>query len=166
MTTTGATTTGATTTADLLTVRAVQPEDRPRWREMYAAYAHFYRLDLSAEQLEHVWSWLLDDAHEVEGLVAETATGRLVGLAHYRPFSRPRFAGVGGFLDDLFVDPDARGAGAADALLLALQDIAAQRGWNVVRWVTADDNYRARAKYDQYAARTPLITYDMPPGQP
>jgi hypothetical protein len=34
----------------------------------------------------------------------------------------------------------------------------------VIRWITADDNYRARAKYDQLASRTPWITYDMQTG--
>ncbi len=33
----------------------------------------------------------------------------------------------------------------------------------MIRWITADDNYRARAKYDRFAARTPWITYDMEP---
>jgi len=30
-----------------------------------------------------------------------------------------------------------------------------------VRWITADNNYRGRAKYDQHATRTTWITYDM-----
>ncbi len=57
-----------------------------------------------------------------------------------------------------------RGGGAADALLRALRERAAERGWSVVRWITADDNYRARGKYDQVAVRTTWVTYDMPPG--
>ena len=86
----------------------------------------------------------------------------LVGLAHYRPFARPLAATVGGYLDDLYVAPEARGSGAADALLARLREIAADRGWSVVRWITADDNHRARAKYDQVATRTMWVTYDMP----
>jgi ribosomal protein S18 acetylase RimI-like enzyme len=83
-----------------------------------------------------------------------------------RPFARPLSGTVGGFLDDLHVDAPARGTGAVDALLHALQQLAVERGWSVVRWITADDNYRARAKYDQVAVRTTWVTYDMPPGQP
>ncbi len=93
-------------------------------------------------------------------------TGRVVGLAHVRPFARPLSATVGGFLDDLHVDESVRGRGAVDALLGALQDLAVERGWSVVRWITADDNYRARGKYDQIAVRTAWITYDMQPGRP
>ena len=38
-------------------------------------------------------------------------------------------------------------------------------GWDTVRWITADDNYRARAKYDQFDVRTTWITDDMPPAE-
>jgi ribosomal protein S18 acetylase RimI-like enzyme len=90
-----------------------------------------------------------------------------VGLAHYRPVPRPLAASAGGYLDDLYVAPQARGSGVVDALLDRLREIARERGWTVVRWITADDNHRARAKYDQVATRTMWVTYDMavePPG--
>lgn len=146
-------------------VRPVAADDHDRWRELYAAYARFYRVEQTAEQAERTWGWLVDPAHEVEGLVVVDQTGRVVGLAHVRPFARPLSATVGGFLDDLHVDASARGSGAVDALLGALQDLAVERGWSVVRWITADDNYRARGKYDQFAVHTAWITYDMKPAR-
>ena len=48
-----------------------------------------------------------------------------VGLAHFRPFARPLAASIGGFLDDLFVAPEARGSGAAQALIEAVAATAA-----------------------------------------
>ncbi len=48
-----------------------------------------------------------------------------------------------------------------DALLTELRRVALARGWSVVRWITADDNHRARSVYDRYAERTMWITYDM-----
>lgn len=144
-------------------VRAVRAEDFPQWRELYRGYADFYRVEQTEEAAERVWSWVRDPEHEVNALVAEDAEGRLVGLAHYRPFARPLSATVGCFLDDLFVAPERRGSGAADLLLAGLREIAAERGWSVVRWITADDNHRARGKYDQVATRTMWITYDMTP---
>ena len=140
------------------TVRALGPDDHDEWRELYRGYAAFY--EQSDQMLETTWGWLLDPDHDVEGLVAEV-DGRVVGLAHYRPFSRPLAASVGGYLDDLFVSADARGSGAADALLARLREIAHDRGWTVVRWITADDNHRARSKYDQIASRTMWVTYEM-----
>ena len=145
-------------------VRPVATGDAARWRELYAAYARFYRAPQSDEQRERVWGWLLDPQHEVEGFVVVDEAGAVAGLAHVRPFARPLSATVGGFLDDLYVDEGVRGTGAVDALLAALRELAALRGWSVVRWITADDNYRARRKYDAVAKRTTWVTYDMPPG--
>jgi GNAT superfamily N-acetyltransferase len=105
----------------------------------------------------------LDPDHELEGLVAHGADTQLVGIAHVRAFTRPSTATIGGYLDDLYIDPHARGTGAADALLAAVAELAGQRSWSVVRWITADDNHRARSKYDQHATRTSWITYDMAP---
>ena len=145
-------------------VRPLAAGDRERWRVLYAAYAAFYRVEQTDEQAERTWGWLLDRAHEVEADVVVYEADRVVGLAHVRPFARPLSATVGGFLDDLHVDEQVRGSGAADALLRALRERAVERGWSVVRWITADDNYRARGKYDQVAVRTTWVTYDMPPG--
>jgi ribosomal protein S18 acetylase RimI-like enzyme len=145
-------------------VRPVRLDDHDRWRVLYAGYAQFYRVPQSDEQAERVWGWLHDPEYPTEGLVVVDADDRPIGLAHFRAFARPLSATVAGYLDDLFVDPDARGSGAADALLQELARIAGQRGWSLVRWITADDNYRARGLYDRYATRTGWITYDMPPG--
>lgn len=142
--------------------RPLAEGDRHRWQELYEGYLGFYETALTDEQMDTVWSWLMDADHEVNGLVVEGAEG-LVGLAHWREFARPSSASVGGYLDDLFVDPSARGAGAVDALLAALKRIGAEQGWTVIRWITADNNYRARSKYDREARRTPWITYDMSP---
>jgi len=144
-------------------VRAPLQEDFARWRALYQGYADFYRVKQPDEAASTVWTWLQDPQHEVRGLLVTDDSGEVVGLAHYRPFSRPLTAGTGCFLDDLFVDPAARGGGAADALLAELRRIAGGNGWSVVRWITADDNYRGRAKYDQHATRTTWITYDMSP---
>ncbi|MEV7602019.1 GNAT family N-acetyltransferase [Kitasatospora sp. NPDC089797] len=145
------------------TVGAPEPGDYPHWRELFRGYCAFYRVPMPEEKAERVWSWLTDPAHELEGLLVRDGDGTPVGLAHFRPFARPLHGTVGGYLDDLFVAPGARGGGAVDELLARLRGIAAERGWSTVRWITADDNHRARSKYDQVATRTMFVTYDMAP---
>jgi GNAT superfamily N-acetyltransferase len=145
------------------TVRPVVAGDERRWRELYAGYAAFYEVEQTEAMAARVWSWLLDPAHSVQGLVVVDDGGVVQGLAHFREFARPLSASIGGFLDDLFVEPTLRGSGAADVLLGELRRIGRERGWTVIRWITAEDNYRARGKYDQHATRTPWVTYDMPP---
>ena len=109
---------------------------------------------------ERVWSWLIDPSHEFDGLVVE-ADGRPVGIAHVRAFARPLAAETGLYLDDLFVDPEARGAGAGLAPLKAVRALASERGYDVVRWITASDNRTARRLYNRTAEATEWVTYDM-----
>lgn len=138
---------------------------RPAWDALYAGYADFYRVTQTPGMRETVWGWIMDPAHEVKALIAEDEAGRAIGLAHYRPFARPLAASTGGFLDDLFVSPEARGMRVGDALIDALAEEGRRRGWSVIRWITADDNYRARSSYDRMATRTMWITYErkIPP---
>jgi RimJ/RimL family protein N-acetyltransferase len=142
------------------TTRPPALRDFEEWRRLFAAYADFYGRQHLPEDVERVWGWILDDAHDVQCLLLE-ADGRVVGLAHIRPFPRPLAASTGGFLDDLFIDPDARGAGGVEALMAALRRLGAERGWTVIRWITAEDNHRARRAYDRLATRTSWVTYDM-----
>lgn len=141
-------------------VRPVTIDDYAQWQGLYTAYAAFYQVDQTPDMRARVWSWLMDPAHEVNGLVAEQG-GSLIGLAHYRPYARPLSASTGGFLDDLFVANAARGMGAGRALIAALSDIGRAKGWSVLRWITADSNQTARALYDQVATQTPWVTYDI-----
>lgn len=142
-------------------IRPLHPDDRAQWDALYQGYAAFYDVEQTAEMRDTVWNWLHDRSKEPRGLVAAQVDGTLVGLAHFRPFARPLSATTGCFLDDLFVSPDARGSGAADALIEAVRVIAVGEGWSVVRWITADNNYRGRGVYDRVATKTHWVTYDI-----
>jgi GNAT superfamily N-acetyltransferase len=144
-----------------VSARPLRVDDRIDWERLYAGYAAFYRVDQTAAMRDTVWSWIFDPDHETEALVAADSNGRLVGLAHFRPFARPLSATTGGFLDDLFVDPAARGSGAASVLLDAVAAEGRKRGWSIIRWITAEDNYRARGLYDRKASKTHWLTYDI-----
>jgi len=148
-----------------LAVSIVRPSqaDKPHWRRLFEGYAAFYKREMTDAIAERVWSWIHDPDHALECLIAKTGDGRVVGLAHVRAFPRPSMGAVGGFLDDLFVDPAFRGQGVVDELMRALRELAAERGWVVIRWITAEDNYRARSVYDRVGRRTHWVTYDMDP---
>ncbi len=139
----------------------IAAEHRDAWNRLYAGYAAFYRVEQTAAMRDRVWSWLMDGTHEVNGFVALNEAGVPIGLTHYRPFARPLSASTGGFLDDLFLDETARGSGAADSLINAVADVGRAKGWTVIRWITAEDNARARKVYDRLATKTPWVTYDI-----
>lgn len=145
-------------------IRPLVAEDRARWDVLYKGYADFYGVPQTSEMRDKVFGWLMDADHTSAGLVAEDDSGLIIGLTHYRPFASPLRAIENCFLDDLFVDPSRRGSGAADALIEGVAEVARQNGWGVVRWITADDNYRGRGVYDKVATRTMWVTYDLNPG--
>ncbi len=136
------------------------PTHEARWRGLYQGYADFYRRPSDDAHKATVWGWLMDPAHELEGYVA-LVDGVPQGLAHVRRMPSPLRGHDIGFLDDLFVDPAARGHRVGERLLDFLAELARVRGWGVVRWITADDNYRARALYDRIAAKTQWNLYEM-----
>ena len=37
-----------------------------------------------------------------------------------------------------------------------------EQGWPVIRWITAENNYRARALYDRLSDKTHWVTYQKP----
>lgn len=146
-------------------VRLVEPSDERSWAELYTGYRSFYLLPDDRECLARAWAWVKDGRHGLVGLVAVSENDRPVALANLRWFARPSTATRGLYLDDLFTAPEARGLGAATALLRYSAEYAAREGASVVRWITADDNAPARSIYEAHATATRWVTYDMKPSR-
>lgn len=144
-----------------VTIAPPRPSDKEDWRRLYDGYVTFYKRQPTDEVADRVWAWIHDENHVLEALVAREPSGRLVGLAHFRETPRPITGTTAGFLDDLFVDPAARGRAIGERLIRAIAEEGRRRGWSLLRWRTADDNYRARARYDKLATRTMWITYQI-----
>ena len=140
--------------------KAPSEDLKAAWRALYDGYATFYERILTDEIAETVWSWITDPNHELDALII-VAKGRPIGLAHYRRMPSPLRGGDIGFLDDLFIAPEARGDRIGERIFERLREIASERGWTLVRWVTADDNYRARSLYDRVATKTTWNMYEM-----
>ena len=103
----------------------------------------------------------MDSSHPLQGLVA-VQEAALVDMAHFRAMpSRPLRGQNIGFLDDLIVHPSARGGGVGQLLLGELQRIDLQEGWGLFRWITQDNNYRARKIYDKVASKSDWNVYEM-----
>ena len=124
--------------------------DKTDWRVLFEGYADFYSVVMNEEIAERVWTWLIDPSHVLEGLFTRDPNGLAIGFAHVRACPRPLGGHDIGFLDDMFVIPEARGSGAADAIFIALKDLAVTRGWSSIRWITQHFNERGRAFYDRY----------------
>jgi ribosomal protein S18 acetylase RimI-like enzyme len=139
------------------------PEETHRadWERLYRGYADHYRTAMDAAALATVWGWLHDPGEPLQGRLTATTKGEIIGLMHFRAMPSPLRGARIGFLDDLYVDPAHRGNGAVDAMLAALREEARRQGWPFVRWITREDNYRARGVYDRHATRTDWLTYQL-----
>lgn len=143
-------------------ITGLEQAHRAGWETLYRGYAEFYRVEMNNRILDTVWGWLMDGGHELEGLAALSG-GEAVGLAHYRRMPSPLRGADIGFLDDLYVSPEARGGKIGALLIQEIRRIAEARGWAKVRWITADDNYRARTLYDRVAVKTSWNLYELEP---
>ena len=130
------------------TVRPVSLADKERWLELFKAYIVFYESELSDEQFELTWNRIHSDFN-MYGLVAEQ-DGNIVGIANYlyRPstWAKNDFC----YLEDLFVDPAARGTGSGRALIDFVKAYALEMKCSRLYWNTDADNETARKLYDTY----------------
>ncbi len=146
-----------------LSVRAPREDDFDAWAVLFRGYRVFYKLTPDEAIVEQVWSWIIHPDHETNALIATTNDeSHMMGLAHYRRFARPSTGSVGIWLDDLFTDPERRGAGIGRTLIDAVTNIGAREECSIVRWITAEDNLPGQRLYDTLATKTTWVTYDKP----
>lgn len=143
-----------------LTVRALRPEDRPEWAEMWTGYLEFYETSVAPEVYETTFARLLgDDPRDFSALVAEQ-DGRLVGLTHYLFHRHAWKIEDVCYLQDLYARPETRGTGVGRALIEAVYAAADTAGAPSVYWLTQDFNETARRLYDRIGVKTPFIRYN------
>ena len=145
-------------------IRPVRAGDRGQWNALWQGYLDFYETELSDEQTELTWNRLVDEQFGMFGLVAEL-DGRLVGLAHYSFTHSSWEVNPYLYLEDLFVNADARGLGVGKSLILKLDEIAKAVGINRVYWETRSDNLVARRLYDSVAQLSEFVKYTRSLGE-
>ena len=141
-----------------MSVREIQPTDRPQWNVLWQGYLTFYKITLPQATTETTWSRFFDAAEPVHCLVAED-NGQLLGLVHYIFHRNTWMVGDVCYLEDLFTSPQARGQGVGRALIEAVYDKARQAGSSRVYWMTQESNAQAMLLYDKVAAKSGFLQY-------
>lgn len=140
-------------------VRDATPQDEAAWRALWAGYNAFFGATVPAEVTAHTWRRILDPASPLFARLAEHES-RVVGFAvcvlHEGSWVHAPIC----YLEDLFVDPDARGAGVGRALIDDLVALAEKRGWSRLYWHTEATN-PARALYDRFVPADRFVRYRM-----
>jgi ribosomal protein S18 acetylase RimI-like enzyme len=117
-------------------------------------YCDFYEVEPSDEELLALSRALIADP-EAEGiqLIARDPGGEAIGFATVYWSWQTLRPGRHGVMNDLFVKPEARGGGVAEALIAACAEQARRHGARSLGWQTAKDNRRAQAVYERMGAR-------------
>jgi len=110
--------------------RRVGAVDREVSQQLHAGYAQYYDNPLTPAPAHVLCAWPIDAAHPVEGLLV-LADDQAIGLVHDRDVPSSLRGIELDFLDELFVAPDRRGSGVAQALLDEIGSIDAARGWPI-----------------------------------
>jgi GNAT superfamily N-acetyltransferase len=140
------------------TVRKAEAGDETRWRKLWKGYLDFYRSSVPEATTVATWSRILDPADDIGSLVA-TRGGQVIGICNYLFHDSTWSTQPTCYLQDLFVDPAARGSGAAKMLILACEEEARGKGASRVYWLTQEYNAAARSLYDTITQRTSYIVY-------
>ncbi|MEA2496362.1 MAG: hypothetical protein QOJ29_4273 [Thermoleophilaceae bacterium] len=137
-----------------MTIETVTEADLPELLRLMRGYCDFYESDPSDEKLLDMCRALLANP-DLEGVqfVARDDSGRAIGFATIFWTWSTNAAARLGTMNDLFVSADARGSGAAEALIGACVERCRERGAVRLEWQTALDNHRAQAVYDRVGGK-------------
>jgi len=144
--------------ADIV-IRPLTAADEASWRRLWTDYLAFYETSRPEEVFTTYFGRLLgDDPRDYSGLVA-TVQGEPRGLAHYLFHRHGWSIGDTCYLQDLYVDPQARGNGLGRRLIEAVYAAADNHGATSTYWLTQEFNTTARQLYDRIGQVTPFIKY-------
>jgi GNAT superfamily N-acetyltransferase len=141
-----------------IVIRKAEARDEARWRDLWAGYVSFYRGSVPEEATAFTWSRILDAGSAIECLVGER-DGVVQGICNYLFHDSTWSTQPICYLQDLYVDPAARGGGLAKKLILACEDDAKARGAFRLYWQTQEYNAPARSLYDTIVPRSSFIVY-------
>ncbi len=136
-------------------IEVVGEQDLPELLPLLRGYCEFYEVAPSDEALLRLSRALIADPERegVQLLARDGDGGAAIGFATiFWSWSTTRAARIG-VMNDLFVRPESRGGGGADALIAACAERCVARGAVELEWQTAHDNYRAQTLYERVGGR-------------
>jgi GNAT superfamily N-acetyltransferase len=141
-------------------IRNPRPGDEAAWRRLWSGYIAFYEAEVSDEVTAATWQRLFMPGSNMFGRLVEwqgAVAGFTISVLHPGSWALTSAC----YLEDLFVDPEARGRGLGRALIEDLIGLARDNGWSRIYWRTRQSNAAARRLYDQFAEADDFVRYRM-----
>jgi GNAT superfamily N-acetyltransferase len=139
--------------AEGVEIRPARTDEIEEMLPLIRAYCEFYETEPNDEGLRTMFETLITDPGQGVVYIARY-DGRAVGFATLDWKWSSLKAAKLGYLEDLFVDPGARGRGIADALIEVCAERCRELGMPVMEWLTAPDNHRAQKVYNRAGAES------------
>ena len=127
-------------------------------------YADFYEVSPADDALLALSRALIaDPQREGQQFLARDGDGKAIGFATVYWLWSTTGATRIGLMNDLFVAPEGRGSGAAEALIERCREACREHGATKLTWKTAKDNARAQKVYDRVGGeREEWLDYSLP----
>lgn len=147
----------------MIEVRDAAKADHPEWPRMWLANCAHYGVSLPAADDLELWRRIMNPDHPIGALVcgAPVGEGPLVGFANYVLGPHTFSTRMVCYLEDLWVESSARGAGWVQGLIEALIARGRDRGWRRIYWHTGTDSAPARRLYDRVSRLTDYVRYEI-----
>lgn len=145
----------------MATITPVTSADHDEWLVLWQGYLEFYETSLDDAVSEATFARLVDPHGNLHGAIARDASGSAIGLVNWLTHPATWTSADYCYLEDLYVSPDGRGAGAGRALIAHVREWAERHGAAKLYWLTAETNATARALYDKVATRSGMIHYQV-----
>lgn len=143
-------------------IRPAGPDDRAEFLVMWDDFVATDPTEPGDRGLGPVnWARIADPSNPLSCLIAEV-DGAPVGFLLHLAFPFTWSRGDICYLQDIYVRPEARGAGHAVRMIEALAGIGREKGWYKIFWMTQAHNAAAQRLYDSLALRRDYIRYDLP----
>lgn len=141
-----------------VTFRLLHVADAPAFAVLLAGYSHALSHAETAPAVDPERARALLDDPAVEILGAFEAD-RLLAFALFMDIPEAISGRRACQIDDLFVDPAARGRGLAQAVVEEIARLGAERDWMQVRWIVPADNTVARRTYQRFSEQAPWVNH-------
>ena len=147
--------------AEGIEIRPARTDEIDEMLPLIRAYCEFYETEPDDDGLRKMFETLINEPGQGAIFIARDG-GSAVGFATLDwKWSSLKAARLG-YLEDLFVDPEARGRGIADALIEVCARRCRELGMPARHWLTAPDNPRAQTAYNRAGADAgTYLEYDL-----
>lgn len=140
----------------MIEFRKLSAKDFIQWKMLWNDYLVFYETDLPEEITKTAWERIISGDIENIGVFDNE---KLIAFMHFHSQINTWKIGKVYYLEDLFVSPEYRRQGIAKNLLEYLFELAKNKGYERVYWLTDKNNKQAQALYEQFAYQTDYVLY-------